>query len=163
MHSHWYEDDVPYSERKTRLHSVSLAKGCCKTPILQILSVDPVISWSKGARCCFELPALTGNLAKSDRLRWLIGLLSGWTNIARRPRTVEDHRCERSSTSPIEFRATDNRGSGRARRGFSTSIQPLARAGNLPLVVQGGWLTKTEEQTHPCPAHDCQRAPCLHR
>src|ERR1700687_2017506 len=76
-----------------------LGKGCCKTPILQILSVDPVISWSKGARCCFELPALTGNLAKSDRLRWLIGLLSGWTNIARRPRTVEDHRCERSSTS----------------------------------------------------------------
>jgi hypothetical protein len=40
-----------------------LAKGCCKTPILQILSVDPVISWSKVARCCFELPALTGNLS----------------------------------------------------------------------------------------------------
>jgi hypothetical protein len=38
-----------------------LAKACCKTSIFQIPSPESKISWSNVARCCFELPFLTGN------------------------------------------------------------------------------------------------------
>ena len=83
-----------------------------------------------------------------------MGFLPGWAKISLTPRILEDQRCERSSTSRIELRAFDNRRSGRARRGFSTSIQPLARARNLQRVVQAGLLTEAEQQTHQCPADE---------
>jgi hypothetical protein len=75
-------------------------------------------------------------------------LLARWTITACSPRILEDQRCERFSTSPIELRASDNRCSGRVGRGFSTSVQPLARTGDLQRVVQAGLLTEAEQQTH---------------
>ena len=130
-----------------RLKSLRLFSTPPKPRFFKFRRLSQKISWGKVARCCFELPALTGNLANSDRLRWPTGLLTGWTNISLSPRILEDQRCERSSTSRIELRASDNRSSGRARCWFSTSIQPLARAGNLQRLVQAGLLTQAEQQT----------------
>jgi hypothetical protein len=86
---------------------------------------------------------LNGNLPNSDRRGWSMGLLARWTNIARSPRTVEDQRCERSSTNYIEFHASENRCSGPAVRD-ATSIQPLSGVGDLQRVVQAGLLTEAE-------------------
>jgi hypothetical protein len=90
---------------------------------------------------------LTGNSPWADRFRGPRVLLAGWTKMARSPRTVEDHRGERSSASWIEFHVSDHRCSGRAGRGFSPLIEPWFRAGNLQRVVQVDWRTKAEQQT----------------
>jgi len=82
---------------------------------------------------------LNGNLPISDRLGWSMSLLARWTSIVRSPRTVEDQRCERSSTNWIEFHASENRCVGPA-----TSIQPWSRVGNLQRVVQASLLTEAE-------------------
>ncbi len=71
-------------------------------------------------------------------------LLAGWPHIDRSQRIVEDKRLERCGASLIEFHASANRCAGGARCGFSTSIQPLSRAGNEQRVVQTGLLTEAE-------------------
>jgi hypothetical protein len=73
-----------------------------------------------------------------------MALLAGWTHIDRSQRIVDDKRLERCGASLIEFHASENRCSGVARRGFSTSIQPLSRADNEQRVVQASLLTEAE-------------------
>src|SRR5437899_8469514 len=52
-----------------------LAKGCCKTPILQIRWVDQKFPGKRWLDGCVELPALNRNSPRLDRLRWPMGLL----------------------------------------------------------------------------------------
>ena len=132
-----------------------LAKGCCKTPIFQnsiARTNNFVEKWCRDG--CFELQALTGYSPRPHGLRWPMDLLAGWTHIDRSQRIVEDKRLERCGVSLIEFHASENRCGGGARRGFSTSIQPLSRAGNEQRVVQTGLLTEAEQQKQQCPADE---------
>src|SRR5882724_10581433 len=64
--------------RRTRLciqTNQELAKGCCKTPILQIRWVDQKFPGKRWLDGCVELPALNRNSPRLDRLRWPMGLL----------------------------------------------------------------------------------------
>lgn len=134
---------------------LALAKGCCKTPIFQnsiARTNNFVEKWCRDG--CFELQALTGYSPRPHGLRWPMDLLAGWTHIDRSQRIVEDKRLERCGVSLIEFHASENRCGGGARRGFSTSIQPLSRAGNEQRVVQTGLLTEAEQQKQQCPADE---------
>src|SRR5882724_5506286 len=52
-----------------------LAKGCCKTSILQIRSIGRQFPGKRWLDGCVELPALNRNSPRLDRLRWPMGLL----------------------------------------------------------------------------------------
>src|SRR5215471_21306720 len=86
----------------------------------QTWSARPEGSWATGGNRNLpvagqgrQLKATSSHLdrqpANSDCLRWPMILLAGRTKFARNPDTVEDQRCKWSSTSRIEFRASDNR------------------------------------------------------
>jgi hypothetical protein len=79
---------------------------------------------------CLELPALTANSPRLDRLRWPTDLVAGWTGIARSQCAVKDKRRERSSASRMEFPASESRSCRRVGGGFCTPIEPWSRADN---------------------------------
>jgi len=116
------EEIVPFADFLAGLVKKGLAKACCKTSILQIRWVEPVISWRSLLDGLLRAAGFDRQLAKLDRFRWPECVLAGWTSIARSQRAVEDKRFERCSANRIECHASDDRNGGRVVHGFSTSI-----------------------------------------
>jgi hypothetical protein len=87
---------------------------------------------------------LTGNSPRAHRFRRPVGLLAGWTSMARSQRTVADKSFERCSASRIAFHAFDNRCSGRVGCGFFTLIEAWSRADDMRLIIPIGGAEATD-------------------